>query len=91
MTPDHDNPRLTELRAALRKIDDQIIDLVAERFKIVKGIGDVKKHAGLAIQDEDQELKNLAASLMRAAQKIPKGLVEELTTLLAAWSRKHQE
>lgn len=91
MTPGPANTRLFELRAALRTIDDQIIDLVAERFKIVKGIGDVKRQSGLEIQDDIQERSNLTANLTRAAQKIPKGLVEELTTLLAAWSRKHQE
>lgn len=91
MTSVPEHARLAELRAVLRDIDDQIIDLVAERFKIVKGIGDVKKHAGIGIHDELQERRNLAANMTRAAQKIPKGLVEELTTLLVAWSRKHQE
>lgn len=86
-----DSSRLDELRGKLREVDEQIIDLIAERLNIVKGIGSFKKSRGLAIQDDIQERKNLNANIARAKNQIPLEMVEELTNLLAAWGRKHQE
>lgn len=91
MTSESKNSRIEDLRTELRHVDDQIIDLVRARLKIVKGIGDYKKSQNMSIQDDIQERRNLTASITRAMGEIPKEMIEELTRLLASWGRKLQE
>lgn len=82
---------LESLRNDLRKVDDQIIDLIATRLAIIHQIGQVKKETGVAIKDDTQEHKNLTANLLQAGPNIPRPMVEELTKFLASWGRRLQQ
>lgn len=43
------------LRQAIDKIDETILDLINQRLSLAKKIGDLKKHAGLQIDDRRRE------------------------------------
>ncbi|GAB6101763.1 hypothetical protein JCM16138_09860 [Thermococcus atlanticus] len=47
--------RLHELRKRIDMIDEQIIELLEERVRIAREIGEIKRELGLPIRDEKRE------------------------------------
>ncbi|WP_457754722.1 chorismate mutase [Thermococcus sp.] len=47
--------KLYELRKRIDEIDEQIIELLEERVRIAKEIGEIKRELNLSIRDEKRE------------------------------------
>jgi chorismate mutase len=58
-------PELQTLRAAIDEVDREILDLLAERVRLVLAVGDVKRERNMPVYDPERErqvLDRLAAS-----------------------------
>lgn len=83
---------LEELRSNLSSIDRQLIDLIAERHRIVSAIGQSKRATGRATRDYEREkdVLDLARSQAESLGIDPK-LAEEIVTALIRSSLASQE
>ena len=84
--------KLDELRGELSSIDRQLVELIAERQKIVGEIGRSKQSTGRATRDYERErdVLELAREQARALNVDPK-IAEEILTTLIRSSLTHQE
>jgi chorismate mutase len=58
-------PELEALRVAIDEVDRQMLDLIAERVRLVLAVGDVKRERNMPVYDPERErrvLDRLAAS-----------------------------
>jgi chorismate mutase/prephenate dehydrogenase len=78
---------LTPLRDNLRGVDDEIVRLVIRRMEIVREIGALKQKHGIEINDPAREASNLERNRKLCADKIPASFIDELSEILAKWSR----
>jgi chorismate mutase len=60
------NPELERLRAEIDRVDRQIIELVAQRVRIVLQVGDIKRRYGIDVYDPERE-RSLIACLIESA------------------------
>lgn len=83
---------LEDLRAELSGIDRQIIQLIAERQKVVGEIGRTKQTAGRATRDYEREkdVYDIVREQARASGVDPR-LADEIMTVLIRASLTHQE
>ncbi len=88
--PSDQNQELNELRQQLRKVDDDLIEIVCRRIDVVRKIGIAKKLTGTPILDSKQEMLNKQKNFDLAAGRVPSDLIDDLTELLAKWSRDIQ-
>jgi len=83
---------LEELRDTLTSIDRQIVELIAERQKIVGEIGKSKYQSGRATRDYEREKDVLDMAREHAATVgVDPNLAEEILTSLIRASLTHQE
>ncbi|MEM9209627.1 MAG: prephenate dehydrogenase/arogenate dehydrogenase family protein, partial [Pseudomonadota bacterium] len=83
---------LDDLRAELSDIDRRIIDLVAERQRVVGAIGRDKIETGRATRDYEREKTVIGRAREQAAlQNVDTGLAEEIMTALIRSSLTSQE
>ena len=83
--------RLASLRSELRQIDANIFALTEKRMRLSRQIGELKKNAGLGIEDTTQEQRNLDQNQNLASDELPAAMIDELTRLLVNWSKKAQK
>ena len=70
---------LTKLRDQIDAVDQQIIDLLAERLRLVGEVGEVKTKHGLPIYVPEREAAMLAKRREEAEQKgVPANLIEDI-------------
>lgn len=50
-----DVTELAQLREQIDKIDDRILELVAERIRVVLRIGELKRKSGIPVYDAERE------------------------------------
>lgn len=50
---------LEQCRHRISEIDDQIVELLAERARVVRQVGDIKEADGLPVRDERREVTEL--------------------------------
>jgi chorismate mutase/prephenate dehydrogenase len=92
MTSGHDNDRLRELRSRLTEIDQQVLDLVAERQRLVGEIGRSKQTSGQPTRDFVREKEVIETAVARARELgLPDELAEVLMRLLIRSSLTTQE
>jgi chorismate mutase/prephenate dehydrogenase len=83
---------LEELRSALSSIDRQLVELIAERQRIVGEIGHSKQSAGLATRDYEREKNVLERARSQARSlNVDPNIAEEILTTLIRSSLTHQE
>lgn len=82
---------LDVLREQVRKVDDQLIQLLLERVGLVKEIGRIKKLKSLPIFDPNREDFNNERNRELARGKIPESMIDEFTEYLANWAREIQK
>jgi chorismate mutase len=61
-------PEIPELRASIDQIDRQIVELIAERLRLVMQVGEVKRRRGLNAYDPERE-RDLLERVGRFAPK----------------------
>lgn len=81
---------IERLRQDLRKVDDELFELVCQRVDVIRKIGAVKKALNLPVLDAGQERVNKQRNLEVAAGRVPSELINQMTDLLAEWSRDIQ-
>jgi chorismate mutase len=84
------NIDIEALRNALREIDDELMNIVCRRVEVVRKIGSMKAVHGLSIQDHQQEALNKTTNRQLVGDRAPSEFIDELTDLLARWSRQIQ-
>ena len=52
-------PELETLRVAIDEVDRKILDLIAERVRLVLAVGDVKRERNMPVYDPDRERRIL--------------------------------
>jgi chorismate mutase/prephenate dehydrogenase len=83
---------LQELRTALTAIDRQIVELIADRQRVVDDIGKAKQGAGKATRDYEREKDVLDMAREHAdSLGVDPNLAEEILTMLIRASLTHQE
>ncbi len=78
---------IEDLRTKIDLIDDEIINLLDERFKVTDEIGKIKKNKNILIQDNKRE-----EEILKKIQK--KSKIEELSTIyktIISCSKKRQK
>lgn len=82
---------IDSLRSEIERIDEQIVELVAQRQQIAGEIGLVKARDGIEVRDREREERVRAAFARRAAKTgLDPGLSEALAELLIQHSVKLQ-
>lgn len=85
-------PELADLRRQVADCDSQIIALLAQRHALSLAIGRVKKHAGLPVQDSQQEQLLFAAIEATAkAQGLDPAYIANIYRIIIAESIKAQQ
>ena len=83
---------LDSLREEIRRIDGELLRLVAERMETAKAIGQHKKEAGVPLRDWDVERQVLDRTERQAeVLGIPPKVTRALMQILIAASREEQE
>jgi chorismate mutase/prephenate dehydrogenase len=83
---------LTELRDELSAIDEKIIDLIAERQRVVNAIGQDKLDSGIGTRDFERERQVLGHAREHASRlNVDPNLAEQVMTALIRSSLTHQE
>lgn len=59
---------LTEARSRIEEIDMKIISLISERSDLALEVAEAKRHAGVAVRDEDQKEKVITRAVDRAEE-----------------------
>lgn len=86
------NNDLDILRKEIDEIDEDIIDLLAKRFEIVKKIGILKKQKGVVPLDEKRWQDVLSSRIEKAIiLDLPKEFIEKLFSIIHEYSIKVEE
>ncbi|CAG9295790.1 bifunctional chorismate mutase/prephenate dehydrogenase [Celerinatantimonas diazotrophica] len=74
-----DKDPLAELRVQIDSVDQQLIDLFAQRLSLVKQVGEVKSQHGLPIYVPEREASMIAKRRAEAlSQGVPEQLIEDV-------------
>lgn len=82
---------LESLREQVRKIDDELIELLVKRVEVAKNIGLIKKRDSLPIFDPQREAFNNERNRELTRGHLPEPMIDELTDFLANWAREIQK
>jgi chorismate mutase len=85
------DPELEALREAIDRIDQQILELVAERVRVVLAVGDYKRKKGLPIYDPERERKVLERLSRLAGSKLDPETVRRIFERLIDESRRLEQ
>ncbi|MDR1432387.1 MAG: chorismate mutase [Propionibacteriaceae bacterium] len=86
------NPELDRLRVSIDNLDTAVICLLAERFKITKRVGILKKERGLPAADPDREVQQIARLREVAEQsELDPEFAEKLLGFIVAEVVRHHE
>jgi len=83
------NENLADLRLQIDAADDKLLEALAERMKVAKKIGQLKKKSGAAVLDSSRESQKLQ-SLEAKADQILKPYISRIYSLLFEVSRDLQ-
>lgn len=86
------DPELERLRGSIDNLDAAIICLLAERFKITKQVGVLKRERGLAAADPEREVQQIARlrDLAQRANLDPEFAEKWLSFVVAEVVRHHE-
>ncbi len=85
------NSKIEKLRSEIDTIDTKLIDLLCERFEIVKQIADAKKELRAEIEDDVREREVIERCKDAAGDRLDEGFIEELTRMILSYSKKIQQ
>ena len=83
---------LTDLRAGIDEVDEQIMDLLARRLELVAQVGEIKGRHGLPIYAPERERTMIAAKRALAEERgLPPDLVEDVLRRCMRESYTHEK
>lgn len=86
------NEKLILLRKKIDQIDDQLVQLVAKRMKIVNKVKNYKKRRNLAITDKNREEQIINRLKLKAKKlNVSIKLIEKIIRLIIKGSKKIQK
>ncbi len=85
------NSEIEKLRSEIDTIDTKLIDLLCERFEIVKQIADAKKELMAEIEDGAREREVIERCKDAAGDRLDQGFIDELTQIILSYSKKIQQ
>ena len=85
------DPDLAELRHAIDALDQRILDLLAERVRLVVRVGDVKRGRGLAVYDPERERVILDRLCAMATEPLDAATVRRIFERLIDESRRIEQ
>lgn len=85
------DPDLAELRRAIDALDERILELVAERVRLVVAVGDVKRQKGLGVYDPERERLILDRLCALATQPLDAATVRRIFERLIDESRRIEQ
>ena len=74
--------KIKELRKLIDKIDDQLFDLLVERFDVSKKIGDIKASKNINIDDPNREQEIIDRLSIKLEGKLKK---EDIETIIRSF------
>jgi len=81
---------MDELRKRIDELDRRILELIAERFDVVREIAEYKKEHHLPVEDRERE-EVVREKYMEFSDRIPKEFLEEFWDTMMYYSKKVQE
>jgi chorismate mutase/prephenate dehydratase len=82
---------LDEIRKEIDQTDEKLLDILAERMRLVSEVSKWKEKEGLAVFDADRERKLFESIATKATKRgLEAGLVERLLRAIIAHSRRRQ-
>ncbi len=88
MTPP---PELDTLRAEIDALDQQILDLVAARVRVVLRVGELKRRLGLPVYDPERERAMLERLAERATPPLDLATIRRIFERLIDESRRLEQ
>jgi chorismate mutase len=86
-----DPPTLQQLRAEIDRIDDRMLDLLAERVAVALSIGEVKRAGGLPVYDPERERGIFARLCQRARPPLAPDLVRRVFERIVDETRRAEQ
>ena len=83
--------KIKELRKLIDKIDDQLFDLLVERFDVSKKIGDIKASKNINIDDPNREQEIIDRLSIKLEGKLKMGDIETIIRSFYNISKKLQK
>ena len=83
--------KIKELRKLIDKIDDQLFDLLVERFDVSKKIGDIKASKNINIDDPNREHEIIDRLSIKLEGKLKKEDIETIIRSFYYISKKLQK
>ena len=83
--------KIKELRKLIDKIDDQLFDLLVERFDVSKKIGDIKASKNINIDDPNREQEIIDRLSIKLEGKLKKRDIETIIRSFYNISKKLQK
>ena len=83
--------KIKELRKLIDKIDDQLFDLLVERFDVSKKIGDIKASKNINIDDPNREQEIIDRLSIKLEGKLKKEDIETIIRSFYNISKKLQK
>jgi chorismate mutase-like protein len=84
-------PELAELRDAIDAVDRKILQLVAERVRLVLAVGDIKRQRSIAVYDPERERSLLARLSENAPAPLDATTVRRIFERLIDESRRLEQ
>lgn len=84
-------PDIDELRQAIDDIDRRILELVAERVRVVLAVGDYKRKNGVPVYDPERERSVLARLASLAPEPLDGDTVRRIFERLIDESRRLEQ
>ncbi|HVJ14122.1 MAG TPA: chorismate mutase [Polyangiaceae bacterium] len=85
------DPELDALRRAIDDVDRQLLELIAERVKIVLKVGDFKRRRSLPIYDPERERTMIEQLIQRAPQPLNPEIVRRIFERVIDESRRIEQ
>jgi chorismate mutase len=84
-------PELDALRIAIDELDRRILELVAERVRVVLAVGEYKRERGLAVYDPERERRMLERLSSSAPSPLDGDTVRRIFERLIDESRRIEQ
>lgn len=84
-------PELEELRRAIDQVDQKLLELVAERVRLVLRVGDVKRARNLPVYDPERERRVLERLAANAPDPLDGATIKRIFERLIDESRRLEQ
>lgn len=81
--------KLNQYRDKIDKIDAKILELLVDRFEVVKQVGEYKKQNNLPVLDREREQQLVSKKII--ASKLEAGFIRSLYKLIFNYSYKFEK